>query len=101
MDESLNWYTIRLLIKIYLRSLTPERRAATLRKSLLTENAIKQSIKKHVLQYSDNEEKDSYVHNFLNSTSSSEEDGRCCILLNIKKIQYENYIVNIWYHGQS
>ncbi|XP_076648059.1 pre-mRNA processing factor 6 [Halictus rubicundus] len=55
------------------RSLTPDRHAASLRKSLLTENAVKESIKKHIPQYSDNEE-DSYVHSFVNSASSSEED---------------------------
>ncbi|XP_078048682.1 transcription termination factor 2-like [Augochlora pura] len=56
------------------RSSTPERSAAATRKSLLTENAIKQSIKKHILQYCDDEEEDRYVHSLLNSTSCSEED---------------------------
>ncbi|XP_033322889.2 transcription termination factor 2 [Megalopta genalis] len=56
------------------RSLTPERRAAATRKSLLTEDAIRQSIKKHILSYPTNEEEDSYVYSRLDSTSWSEED---------------------------
>nr|XP_033337176.1 transcription termination factor 2-like isoform X2 [Megalopta genalis] len=62
------------------RNLSPERQAAASRKSPFTENAIKKSVKKHILQYSDTEEEqeeeeNSYTPSLPNLSNGIEEDG--------------------------